>query len=312
MSTGGATDACHLLGFGDDLSSPCIPSVEAGLHRTVGHIVDGGVEGRFPTVAKYSLPALVTPPRAVLWHEEMLRPEDLFPCWFLDARVFCPSHRMPTRWTIRTLTIGKRLWLYQMPLTLNVVLGDLSSSRWLPFVDSPLPEVYTFIVCQLWGIDGGSEVVAGDVGHNVEEEEEVTDGPLGPSVVDKVVEGDEDATVLAVLPDTGGPSGPSVVDKVVEGDGDATVLVALLNFCGTDGPLGSSDTNMPEGGDGGTKPAGSEWGGTTSSPSMLEIPLVTDRPGNINNDLQSDSHLQEMTATKPDALTKCWERQVDF
>ncbi len=33
--TGGATDAHHLLRFEDDLSSPCIPSVEAGLHRMV-------------------------------------------------------------------------------------------------------------------------------------------------------------------------------------------------------------------------------------------------------------------------------------
>ena len=34
-------------------------------------------------------------------------------------------------------------------------------------------------------------------GHHVEEEEEMTDRPLGPSGVDKAVEGDGDATVLA-------------------------------------------------------------------------------------------------------------------
>ena len=80
--------------------------------------------------------------------------------------------------------------------------------------------------------------VAGDLGCNMEEEEEVTDGPLGPAVVGKAVESDRDATVLAVLPDTDGPSGPSVVDKVVEGDGDTTVLAVLPDIYGTDGPLG--------------------------------------------------------------------------
>ena len=88
------------------------------------------------------------------------------------------------------------------------------------------------------------EVVAGDVGHTAEKEEEVTDGSLVPSVVDEAVEGDGDTTVLAVLLDTDGPSGPSVVDKVVEGDGDTTVLAVLPDIYGTDGPLGSSDTNM--------------------------------------------------------------------
>ena len=149
MATGGVTDACHLLGFGNDHSSPCIPVVEAGLHRTVRHILDGGVKGVFPTVAKSSLPALITSPRALLWHGEVLRLEGLFPCRFPDARVFCPSHRMPTTWTVRTLTFGKKPRLFQMPLAMDAVLGGLSSSCRLPFVDSPLPEVYTSIFWQL-------------------------------------------------------------------------------------------------------------------------------------------------------------------
>jgi hypothetical protein len=94
--------------------------------------LDGGIKGRFPTVAKSSLLALARPPQVVLWHKEVLRPEG----------------RMPTRWTIQTLTFGKKLWLFQMPLTMDVVLGGLSSSHWLSFADSPLPEVYTAIFCQ--------------------------------------------------------------------------------------------------------------------------------------------------------------------
>ena len=117
-ATGGATDAQHLLGLGDDLSSPCVPSVEVGLHWMVRNVLDGSVEGLFPMVAKSSLPALDAPPQAVLWHKDVLRPEGLFPCWFPNARFYCPSHRMLTRWTIRTLTIGEKLWLFQMPLAM--------------------------------------------------------------------------------------------------------------------------------------------------------------------------------------------------
>jgi hypothetical protein len=130
--------------------------------------------------------------------------------------------------------------------------------------------------------------IAGDLDHNVEEEEEVTDGPLEPAVVGKAVEGEGDATLLAVLPDTAGPAGRSVVDKVVGGDGDATVLEVLPVF----------------GGEGGTKPARSEWGGPTGSPPTLKTPLMMDLLEYTNNNLQSeDGHLQGMTVTRPDKLT---------
>ena len=297
------------------MSSPYIPVVEAGLHRTVRHILNGGVKGVFPTVAKSSLLALVQPPRAALWHGELLRPEGLFPCRFPDARVCCPSHRMPTRGTVWTLTIGEKLQLFQMPLVMDGVIGGRCSSSWLPFADSPLHEIYTSIFHQLWGVDGGGELVAGvghnmeeeeeekdvagGLGHNVEEEKEVTDGPLGSagsSVVDEVLGGDGDIAVPAVLPDTDGPSGPSVVDEGVGGDGDATVLVVLQEF----------------GGEGGTKPAGAEWGGPTGSPPTLETPLVMDLPAYIDNNLQSAVHLQGMTVTRPDASTSAGSNKWVF
>ena len=132
--------------------------------------------------------------------------------------------------------------------------------------------------------------IAGDLGNNIEEEKEVTDRPLGParsSVVDKVVGGDGDTAVPAVLPDSDGPSGPSAVDEGVGGDGDATVLVVLPEF----------------GGEGGTKPAGAEWGGPTGSPPTLETPRVMDLPEFIDNDLQSAVHLQGMMVARPDAST---------
>ena len=55
---GGATDAQHLFGFGSDIGSSSLPVVEAGLHRTLRHILDGGVQGRFPTVLRASVPHL--------------------------------------------------------------------------------------------------------------------------------------------------------------------------------------------------------------------------------------------------------------
>jgi hypothetical protein len=60
-ASGGATDAQHLMGFWRDLGSVNPPPIEPGLPRTVRHVLDGGVEGPFPTVLKNTLPVLVNP-----------------------------------------------------------------------------------------------------------------------------------------------------------------------------------------------------------------------------------------------------------
>ncbi len=79
-TSGGATDAQHLMGFGHNLGLVNPPQVEPGLPRTVQHVLDGGVEGLFPTVLKNTLPVLVNPARGVLVHDGVLRQEGLFPC----------------------------------------------------------------------------------------------------------------------------------------------------------------------------------------------------------------------------------------
>jgi hypothetical protein len=71
-SAGGATDVQHLLGFGSNFCTSGIPSVERCLQHTIRHVLDGGIEGRFPTVQKASIPPLVNPARAILWHNEIL------------------------------------------------------------------------------------------------------------------------------------------------------------------------------------------------------------------------------------------------
>jgi hypothetical protein len=48
--TRGASDAQHLLGFGSRLGSFVTPRVQAGLPCTVWHMLDGGMEGKLPTV----------------------------------------------------------------------------------------------------------------------------------------------------------------------------------------------------------------------------------------------------------------------
>jgi hypothetical protein len=60
-AVGGATDGCHMLGFGCNLGSQAAPMVKTGLPRTLRHFLDGGVEGRFASVRKTSLPLLDKP-----------------------------------------------------------------------------------------------------------------------------------------------------------------------------------------------------------------------------------------------------------
>ncbi len=125
--------------------------VEPGLRWTVCHVLDGSVEGRFPTVLKSSLPNLSSPACAVLWHNNILWPEGLFPSRTPDTKVYCSLHRLQDQWTVRTLTIAEKLRLYQLPLSMDAALTPLFSNGWLLFADVPSPKVYTSILRQLWG-----------------------------------------------------------------------------------------------------------------------------------------------------------------
>ena len=80
---GGATDACHVFGFGHDLCSSTLPASDQGLPQALGHFLDGGMEGRFlnsQKVLKLTIPESLVPPRKVLWHEDVVLAAGLFPC----------------------------------------------------------------------------------------------------------------------------------------------------------------------------------------------------------------------------------------
>jgi hypothetical protein len=103
---GGVTDSHHIMGLGHDLGSSVTLAVKAGLPCTVRHVLNGGVEGKYPMVLISALPQVVNPPRVVLLHKGVVRLEGLFPSCFLDARVYTPSHKMALRWVVRGLTLG--------------------------------------------------------------------------------------------------------------------------------------------------------------------------------------------------------------
>ena len=153
VAAGGATDAQHLFGFGRDIGSPCLPVVKMGLHRTLHQVLDGGVEGRFPTALKSLIPQLERPVRAVLWHNGVLRPEGLFPCRSLanTITVYCPSYRFRDRWTVRKLTLQETLRLFQTPLGMDPLLAGLNPGHRLPFADQPSPDLFTSFFRQLMG-----------------------------------------------------------------------------------------------------------------------------------------------------------------
>jgi len=156
---GGATDACHVFGFGHDLCSSILPASDYGLARTLRHFLDGGTEGRSlnsQTVLKSTIPELLDPPRKVLWHDDVVLAAGLFPCLVPGARVYCPSHFCPTKWIARPLSTVELLRLYQLPLLLDAWLGGLEPAKGLPFKDLPAPDLFTSIFRQLWGvIEGG-------------------------------------------------------------------------------------------------------------------------------------------------------------
>jgi hypothetical protein len=77
-----------------------------------------------------------------------------------DQRVFArskdllPISQAEGLMTIQELTIQEMLWLFQIPLAMDLLLSSFNPNGQLPFADSPLPEAYTSIFLQLWGVDG--------------------------------------------------------------------------------------------------------------------------------------------------------------
>ena len=53
------------------------------------------------------------------------------------------------------LTLPELFCLYQLPLELDTGLQIFSPDTWLPFEDSPPPDLYVSIFCQMWGVEGG-------------------------------------------------------------------------------------------------------------------------------------------------------------
>ncbi len=52
---GGATDACHVIGFGGDLCLDILPRSSKGLPLTLCHFLDGGAKGLFPESSRVPL-----------------------------------------------------------------------------------------------------------------------------------------------------------------------------------------------------------------------------------------------------------------
>ena len=153
---GGATDACHVFGFGQDLGLDVVPTASNGLPLTLRHFLDGGVQvPKLSGVPRSSVPVIDGPPRSVLRHLDMVRGEGLFPCTRPLSLVYCPSHFYPGQWIRCTLTVPELLRLYPLPLTLDPLLIECNPADDLPFEDAPAPDVFVSIFRQLWGVCGG-------------------------------------------------------------------------------------------------------------------------------------------------------------
>jgi hypothetical protein len=98
---GGATNACHVIGFGGDLCSDILSTSSKGMPLTLRHFLDRGAKGSFPEtswVPRSAVLVIADPPWTVLWHFDVVLGEGLFPCtrpWLL---VYCPSHFFPRQW----------------------------------------------------------------------------------------------------------------------------------------------------------------------------------------------------------------------
>ena len=98
---GGATDACHVLGFGQDLGSDVLPMASKGLPPTLCHFLDVGVKGAFLKTSRVpclSVSVVDDPSQSELWHLDTVLGEGLFPCTRPRSLVYCHSHFFPGQW----------------------------------------------------------------------------------------------------------------------------------------------------------------------------------------------------------------------
>ena len=158
---GGATSQVFPVAFGSAITP--VPRLWLDLQYSLDEYVDGGVEGLFPAIRQESIPPLTSPPRKVLWHEDCVRIEGLFPHFKPSCLVLCPSYRLRHKFAKRKLTAKELLRLYQLPLSIDatlapVVSAALNNERPLPFERSITPVICTAILRQLWDSSGGVEV----------------------------------------------------------------------------------------------------------------------------------------------------------
>ena len=104
-AVGRGTNGRHLLGFGSALGSPIPPTLEPGLPRTLWHFLDRGVDGRFPSILKATIPSLNNPARVVLIHDGTVRPKGLFPNLSPTILVYALSYKLQDQWVKRWLML---------------------------------------------------------------------------------------------------------------------------------------------------------------------------------------------------------------
>ena len=165
---GGATDAQHDIGFGSKISP--LPRAEIGVSMCVRNFLDGGADTEgmvLKVVPRSSLKTIEQPRRVVLWENDILRPDGLFPTWNSEVMVFCPAHNRPKSWVVRQLTHYELRRLYQLPLAMEpafesmrdgIIASRYKDHKWLlPYENSPSSGILTSVIRQLWGIVGGVE-----------------------------------------------------------------------------------------------------------------------------------------------------------
>jgi hypothetical protein len=196
LAVGGATNGHHTFRFGSDIGDMALLAPKPGLPRILHHFLDGGIDGRFPSIPTSSLPVLSNPARAVLLHNGIVRPRGLFPCCFPDILVYSLSYRLRDCWVVCALTLAERFCLHQLPLSMDPLLASLNSGGSLPFEDSPSLGVYTSFFGKLWGTSGGDLHDRPNGNHDA-----VLDNALlnhGKEVVEDVETREEDGTRIEV------------------------------------------------------------------------------------------------------------------
>ena len=98
--------------------------MQVDVQRSLTHYLNGDTERYFSSVRQDGVAPILNPPWSENLHDSLVRRERLFSAQHPRLRIICPSYFLKDQMTIRELSKGELLHLYQLPFSMDALMSD--------------------------------------------------------------------------------------------------------------------------------------------------------------------------------------------